>query len=265
MYKYIDTVRKKRSRQEHTKDQQRLYEDLAWTWPIISPPEEYKEESERIRKVILKYSQISVKTLLNLGCGGGHVDSVLKKYFAITGVDVSKNMLALAKKLNPEVSYRNGDMRTVKLKEKFDAVLIHDSINYMLTQNDLRAAFRTAHLHLKPGGVLYTFVEEHDKLRQPNVHFSTHKKDNTEITFIEHQYDPNPKDTTYESTFVSLVRRNKKLEIYTDRHLCGIFQLKTWSKILREIGFNVKQLRFKYSKLPKGKAIPELVCLKPAG
>ena len=258
-------MKEKQGRQEYTKDQQRLYEDLAWTWPIISPPEEYREESERIKKIILQYSQIPVRTLLNLGCGGGHVDSVLKKYFKITGVDVSKNMLALAKKLNPQASYVRGDMRRIRLKKRFDAVLIHDSINYMLTQNDLRTAFRTAHVHLKPGGVLYTFVEEHDKLRRPNVHFSTHKKGNTEITFIEHQYDPNPKDTTYESTFISLVRRNRKLKIYTDRHLCGIFQLKTWSKILREIGFNVRQLGFKYSKLPRGKTIPELVCLKPTG
>lgn len=258
-------MRKKLGRQEYTRDQQRLYGDLAWTWPIISPPEEYKEESERIKKVILQYSQIPVETLLNLGCGGGYVDSILKKYFKITSIDVSTDMLTLAKKLNPQVTYVRGDMRRIRLKKEFDAVLIHDSINYMCTRSDLRAAFRTAYSHLKPGGVLYMFVEEYDRLRQPCVHFSTHKKGRTEITFIEHQYDPNPKDTTYESTFISLVRRNKKLEIYTDRHLCGIFPLNTWSKILREIGFTVTQLGFKYSKLPKGKEIPELVCLKPAG
>ncbi len=256
-------MKKKKSCQEHTKDQKRLYGDLAWTWPIISPPKDYIEESEHIKKLILHNSKIPVKTLLNLGCGGGHVDSVLKKYFKITGVDVSKNMLALAKKLNPQATYVRGDMRRIRLKTTFDAVLIHDSINYMLTKRELKAAFKTAFVHLNPGGIFCTFVEEYDKLRQSRVHFSTHRKGNVEITFIEHYYDSNPRDTTYEATFIYLIRRNRKLTIHTDRHLGGIFKLSTWLKILRELGFKVKVSKFTHSQFPKGKSFPELICLKP--
>ncbi len=258
-------MQQKHRRPDNIKDQKRLYGDLSWTWPIISPPQEYREESERIKKIILKYSKIRVKTLLNLGCGGGHVDSVLKKYFTITGVDVSKNMLTLAKNLNPQVTYLYGDMRRIRLKKTFDAVLIHDSINYMLTKRELKAAFKTAFVHLKPGGILCTFVEEYDKLKQNRVHFSTHKKGNIEITFIEHYYDSNPRDTTYEATFIYLIRRNKKLTIYTDRHLGGIFKLSTWLKALREVGFKVKVSKFTHSQFPKGKFFPELICLKPLG
>jgi len=244
-------------------DIRRLYKDLAWTWPIISPPQDYIEESEIYKNTILKYSKIPVKTLLNLGCGGGHVDWVLKKYFKITGIDISKNMLKLARKLNPQVSYLPGNMKNVRLNKTFDAVLIHDSINYMLTQKDLRAAFKTGFLHLKPGGVLVTFVEEHDAIEQNKVRFSTHKKDGIEITFIEHYYDSNLRDTTYEGTFIYLIRKNKKMKVYTDRHLCGIFDLKTWLEIIKKVGFNAKKLKFKHSEFPKGKFIPMLVCLKP--
>lgn len=245
-----------------TKDARRLYKDLAWTWPIISPPEEYIEESEKYKEAILKYSKIPVETLLNLGCGGGHVDWTLKKYFRITGVDISQDMLRLAKKLNPEVTYLKGDMRKYRLKKKFDAVLIHDSINYMLTEKDLKLVFGTGYMYLKPGGVLITFVEQHGRLKQNKVDFSTHKKDNIEITFIEHYYDADPKDTTYECTFIYLIRKNKKIEIHADRHLCGIFTLNTWLTILRNVGFSVKKLKFKHSEFPKGKSIPELVCYK---
>jgi SAM-dependent methyltransferase len=240
----------------------RLYKDLTWTWPIISPPEHYIKESEQIKILIRKFSKIPVKTLLNLGCGGGHVDWFLKKYFAITGIDISRSMLQLAKQLNPEVTYLKGDMRNVRLHTTFDAVLIHDSINYMLTKKDLKAAFKTGYYHLKPGGVFVTFVEEHGRLEQNKTHYLHGKKDTIEITFIEHYYDPNPKDSLYECTFIYLIRKNKKLEIHTDRHLCGIFDLKTWMLLLKKVGFTVKRADDKDAVSDGGKAIPTLVCLK---
>lgn len=245
------------------KNQRRLYRDLSWTWPIISPPEDYIEESERIKRLIRKHSKIPVKTLLNLGCGGGHVDWVLKKYFAITGVDISPNMLKNARKLNPQITYFKADIRTVRLKKEFDAVVLHDSVNYMLTRNDLKAVFKTAYVHLKPGGVLWTYVEEHNKIQQNRTKLSTSKQGNTEITFIENYYDPNPRDTTYEFVFVYLIRKNKKLRIHTDRHLCGIFKLKTWFSVIREVGFKVKRQKFTHSTIPASKDMPELICLKP--
>ena len=97
------------------KDLRRMYGDLAWTWPIISQKEHYITEAGQFRDAIRQYSRIEAKTLLDLGCGGGHNDWTLKKHFAVTGVDISENMLALARKLNPEVTYFHGDMRTARL------------------------------------------------------------------------------------------------------------------------------------------------------
>jgi SAM-dependent methyltransferase len=227
------------------KDQRRLYSDLAWTWPIISPPEDYVDEGQQFLKAIREHAQFKAKTLLNLGCGGGHNDYTLKKEFKITGVDVSQAMLKLARGLNPEVRYLPGDMRTLRLDETFDAVLIADSINYMLTEKDLRAAFLTAFAHLKPGGVFCTYVEQTKKNFQQNkTQCSKHTQGDIEITFIENLYDPDPKDTTYETTFVYLIRREGKLEIETDHHLCGIFDLETWLDLLKEVDFQVKQMEF---------------------
>ena len=100
------------------KDEWRLYNDLAWTWPIISPVKDYIEETELFSKLIREYSKVEVKTLFHLGCGGGHNDHTFKKHFKITSADISEDMLTLAKKLNPEVNYRYGDMRTVRLEER---------------------------------------------------------------------------------------------------------------------------------------------------
>jgi len=47
----------------------------------------------------------------------------------------------------------------VRLGRTFDAVMAADAMDYMLTEDDLRAAFRTAFEHLRPGGVYVTYAE----------------------------------------------------------------------------------------------------------
>ena len=246
------------------KDDRRLYSDLAWTWPIISPVEDYIEETELFSKLIREHSKIEVKTLLHLGCGGGHNDYVFKKYFKVTSVDISEDMLTLAKKLNPEVNYQYGDMRTIQLGEKYDGVAILDSINYIKTVEDLQRTFITTYEHLKPGGVFLTFVEQiAGQFKQNNTTYSTHSQGDVEITFIENYYDPDPNDTSYEVTFIYLIRVGGKLEVHTDRHLCGIFKLETWLELLKATGFEVKQVKFTHSTFTEGESYPMLICIKP--
>ena len=246
------------------KDVRRLYGDLAWTWPIISPVKDYIEETELFSKLIREHSKIEVKTLLHLGCGGGHNDYTFKKHFKVTSLDISEDMLTLAKKLNPEVNYQYGDMRTIRLEERFDAVIALDSINYIKTVENLQRTFITAYEHLKPGGIFLTFAEQiAGQFKQNNTTHSTHSKGDVEITFVENYYDPDPTDTNYEATFIYLIRVGGKLEIHSDRHLCGIFKLETWLKLLKEIGFKVIQNKFEHSTFIKGESYPMLICIKP--
>ena len=246
------------------KDEQRLYGDLAWIWPIISPVEDYIEETELFSKLIREHSKIKVKALLHLGCGGGHNDYTFKKHFKVTSLDISEDMLSLAKKLNPEVNYKYGDMRTIRLEERFDAVTILDSINYIRTIEDLLRTFITTYEHLKPGGVFLTFVEQiAEKFKENITKYSTHSQGNVEITFIENYYDPDPTDTSYEATFIYLIRVGGKLEVHTDCHLCGIFKLETWHELLKAIGFEVKQMKFTNSTFVEGESYPMLICIKP--
>ncbi len=226
--------------EENPRDAHRMYHDLAWAWPLVSPPEDYVKEAEETAETIRAHSQFEPHTLLHLGCGGGHIDFTLKNHFEITGVDLSDDMLGLARKLNPEVEYLSGDMRGLRLNRIFDAVIILDSIAYMLSEDDLRAAFATAHAHLRPGGVFLTYVERSaETFEQNQVASYTRKKGYSEITLIEQAYDPDPLDTNYESTFIYLLRERGSLRIETDRHMLGLFPLTTWTQILEEVGFTV--------------------------
>jgi len=97
----------------------RAYSDLAWTELIVASPDEYVEETELLVNAIKERSKIEVKTLLHLGCGAGGNDYTFKRHYKVTGVDISENMLEIARDLNPEAVYHHGDMRTIELGELF--------------------------------------------------------------------------------------------------------------------------------------------------
>ncbi len=222
-------------------DQRRLYGDLAWIWPLVSPPQDYVEEAEHLCQAIGRYARLPVRSLLDLGCGGGHNDATLKRHFSVTGVDISPSMLSLAKSLNPEIPYLQGDMRSLRLEQRFDAVLIADSIDYMCSEEDLLAAFTTAFFHLKVGGVFVTYAEHtRETFQQNRTTVSTHRAGDREITFIENLYDPDLSDTTYEMTFLYLIRQAGALEIETDLHMGGLFPRQSWLLRLLEAGFEVE-------------------------
>jgi SAM-dependent methyltransferase len=245
------------------KDTRLLYGPLSWIWPIMSPPEDYVEEATLYLDYLRLFAEIPAKTLLDLGCGGGHNDWTLKNNVEVTGVDISKEMLALAKKLNPECRYLEGDMRKVRLGELFDVVLLHDSVNYMLTPEDLQAAFQTCHEHLKPGGAMLTVIERiPERFKQHGVSYKTRTKGDIELTYMEHIYDPNLEDTTYESTFIYLIRKDGKLESHVDRHLCGIFPPSSWMQWMEEAGFRVHQRPFTHSTYLEGQWDPMLIGVK---
>ena len=138
------------------------------------------------------------------------------------------------------------------------------SENYMLTEPDLRAAFETAYLHLRPGGVFVTVIElALEIFRQNKVQYLLRERGGVEIAFIENMYDPDPTDTSYESTFIYLVRERGDLKIETDRHLCGLFTMNVWYDNLRMAGFEVRQLSLDEGAEERG-PIPLLLCTRRA-
>lgn len=244
-------------------NEKRMYTDLAWLWPILSPKEDYVEESEFIASAIKEHSRIEVRTLLHLGCGAGHNDYTIKRHFEVTGVDLSPAMLGLARGLNPEVEYLEGDMRSVRLGREFDAVIILDSIGYMLTEDALRRALTTASEHLRPGGVFLTVVEmEPATFVQNKTNAWTRARGDVELAFVENYYDPDPGDTTYECTFLFLIREGGKLRTETVSHLASMFPLQTWRESLKAVGFEVVELEFEMSGEHEA-SLPVLLGLKP--
>lgn len=232
--------------------QNRLYDEFAHLWPLISPPEEYAAEARYWIKPLREKLGPGRHEILELGVGGGHNLCHLKNDFEATAVDLSEKMLKNSIKLNPEVTHHVGDMRSVRLGKKFKAVLIHDAISYMLSEEDLRLAFATAVAHLDPGGVFVTSPDYfRETFRGPRVDHSTHSDGETELTFVEYAYDPDPGDTTVETIMLYFLREKGNLRIEQDRHITGLFPKATWIDHMTDCGFKVEEYPFPFGDDPR--------------
>mgnify|MGYP003308824361 FL=1 len=214
---------------------------MAYLWPIISPPEEYGSEAIYFRDVILEELGPGRHRLLELGVGGGHNLSHLTVDFDCTAVDLSPDMLALSERLNPGVPHREGDMRSIRLEEIFDAVLIHDASSYILFEEDLKDTFTTAAVHLRPGGV---FMVAPDWVQEtfPDgwVYDWDRRQGNIEVNIQEVMLDPDTTDTQVESTYTYTIKKDGETKIEVDPHITGLFPLSTWSGLMGQAGFDVE-------------------------
>ena len=91
----------------------KLYDSHTWIWPLLSPPEDYEEEATIYRDLLFAQRISEGSTLLHLGSGGGSLDWWFKRWFQVTGVDLSESMIAHAQTVNPEVEYVQGDLQNV--------------------------------------------------------------------------------------------------------------------------------------------------------
>lgn len=78
-----------------------LYGEFATWWPLFSKPDDYAQEAAYFRARLVEAGASMPQTLLELGSGGGNNASFLKSFFQMTLVDLSPEMLAVSRRLNP--------------------------------------------------------------------------------------------------------------------------------------------------------------------
>lgn len=133
----------------------RLYEDLADVYDAIYSFKDYRAEARRVAALAKRTKRSDGRTLVDVGCGTGAHIVHLQRSFDCVGVDASAAMLRVARRNAPGVRFVQGDMRTVRLRRKFDVVVsLFSAIGYMRTARDLQRAADTLAAHAKPGGAV---------------------------------------------------------------------------------------------------------------
>jgi SAM-dependent methyltransferase len=231
----------------------KLYGELAPWWPLVSTPEDYAEEALIFAVTLDSLSRRPIREMLELGCGGGNNASFLKHRYAMTLTDLSPGMLEVSRALNPECPHVEGDMRAIRLETDFDAVLIHDAIMYMTTEEDLAAAIGTARAHLRPGGVAL-FVPDHTvESYRPRTTSGGHDGDGRAVRYLEWWHPSEAGTTTTRTTFVFALRDgDAPVEIVHDEHVTGLFPRSTWLRLIEDADMESRALPDPHGELEQG-------------
>ena len=221
-------------------DEYRLYRDLATWWPLISPPGEYAREAAYLAAVLSSTAAVPVREVLDLGSGGGHVAACLKDRFDLTLVDISADMLSVSRQLNPQCVHLRGDMRTLRLDRDFDAVLVHDAVDYVTTAADLSLVIATAFAHCRPGGIA-VFVPDYlsDDFREfTGAGGGGSDAAGRQASFTERTWDPDPSDDWVQAEYEFTLRgADGVVTVIRETHRLGTFSRETWLDQLAGAGF----------------------------
>ncbi|MBK8551390.1 MAG: class I SAM-dependent methyltransferase [Ignavibacteria bacterium] len=138
----------------------KIFDAYAKYYDLLYQDKDYREESEYIIKLIER-AGTDRKKILDLGCGTGkHNIYFARRGYEVTGIEISEKMLGIASKnldaetgLSSKLKFIRGDIRDVRLPEKFDIItsLFH-VINYQILNEDLRSLLKTVKAHLKENG-----------------------------------------------------------------------------------------------------------------
>lgn len=130
-----------------------IYGDFARFYDLLGWNKFVRICAERLRNFVTLRGT-GEESVLDLACGTGELEYCLRKTrLDFTGVDISWQMLSEARRKVRGVKFIHGDMASVRLSKKFDIVTcFFDSVNHLSGATAIRSMFKTARMHLKPGG-----------------------------------------------------------------------------------------------------------------
>jgi len=172
----------------------------------------------------IKESGIKGKDFLDIACGTG---STLKyfsnKGYNVMGMDISENMLNIARKKLPNANFKKMNMIELKINKSFDVITcLYDSVNHLLKFSEWKSFFNRSYKHLKDEGIFIFDINTLYKLEKLSQSDSFKKsigdkniimkvssltnnifKWNTQITEINldksmEKYEENIKETSFE-------------------------------------------------------------------
>jgi hypothetical protein len=165
----------------------------------------------------------------------------LKAHLSLTLVDRAPDMLAVCRSVNPECETLEGDMRSVRLGRRFDAVLVHDAIMYATREADLAATIATAAVHCAPGGTVVLVPDYTCESFEPACGHGGNDLDGRSLRYVEWTWDPDPNDSTFEAAYTYYAREaDGTRHMADDRHREGLFPEATWLRLMRGAGLDAR-------------------------
>lgn len=190
---------------------------------------------------LLKEYQIEDGLVLDLGCGTGSLtEQLAQKGYDMIGVDNSSEMLEIAMSKKAEsgldILYLMQDMRDFELYGTVKAVVsICDSINYILSEEELTRVFQLVNNYLDPGGI---FIFDLNTIYKYSCLMgdTTIAENRDEGSFIwENSYYEEDRMNEYDLTLF-IKQESGMYEKFGETHYQKAYGLETVKQLLEESG-----------------------------
>jgi hypothetical protein len=119
-------------------------------------------------------------------------------------------------------------------------VLVHDAVDYMTNEADLRRAIDTAFVHCRPGAVA-VFIPDSvmETFETSSDHGGTDGPDGRGVRYLEWTWDPDPNDAWTVTEYAFLLRdREGSVSLVREQHRTGLFSRGLWLRLLADAGFD---------------------------
>ncbi len=216
------------------------FENYSRYYDIIYKNKKYKEEVNHIFKLLEKI-KFNKRNLLEFGSGTGkHAEFLIKKGFKVHGIEKSKKMISMCKKLEG-FTFQQGDICKIKLKKKYDIILsLFHVISYQTNNQKLENFFKNSRYHLNSNGLLgFDFwYSPAVKFIKPKTKLIEIKKKNFKLIRLAEPILYNKKkivNVKYTLIIDDFLR--KKINIIEERHLMRHFNFSDLYKMFKKYKF----------------------------
>ncbi len=200
------------------------YGILAKYYDKLYNKKDYENESQFLNCILAKYN---VKNILDAGCGtGSHMKLLEQKNYLCTGLDISNDMLSIAKN-KVKGSLYQGNIMDFNLNTKYDAIIsMYAVFNHLINQEDAIKTLKNFAEHLRSNGIV--IIDLHNPITS-GIKYDV-------INGIERKmkWDYNIK-TRMERTSITYNIDNK---LFKDTHIFRIYDLKAIKKFAEIAGFD---------------------------
>jgi SAM-dependent methyltransferase len=214
---------------------------------------DYERWYRYIRSVMFRFIN-DPRTVLEIGCGTGKFGAKFSRDdFTIYGMDLSLQMLRVAKpRARRNFSIFCGDVRNFALARSIDFIFsVHDTMNYLLSPNELFAAFTSVREAMHDESVfMFDLTTEHNIRRFFDGKITKHVRGKAEVVW-ENCYDEASKIV---QSILRVTRPDGSFKVETHRQ--RIYEQDEILPLLCDAGFDLLDIFGDYSfKKPSGKTI----------
>ena len=213
-----------------------FYNELAPFYDKIYHYVDYENQARYFAKLMKEYGTTENVEVLDVCCGTGTHSYFLNRMgLNVTGLDLSSEMLKIARAKNPDLNFVQADMRNFRLDKKFDAILCcFNAILYNKNRNELTAFLQNANRHLAQGGLLIFDAVDKRIGKRPNKKTYAYQEHGLKAVF-EPEWVLNEKKGILDL----FIRFSINGKTHKDYHPMGAFSLKELETLLSQNGFEV--------------------------